>query len=323
MTTRSKTLLFLQYRSSSRGPRRPGGGGLDTSESAGLIANEAGSADEVALEMSVLPPKWVDIVDEVDEDIDLIKNKMLELDALHKKHLLPGFDDRIGDEQSIERMTGQITAMFTKCQRKIKRIEDETRQAADSGSRQAAVLGKNIQTSLAVKLQEVSSAFRKAQGAYLAKLRGNETRSKDLFHAGGLSDTAGGSGDPFADDAGGLSDSESLDAVFTDAQMAVVATNERMISEREAAINDIVRSIHALAEVFKELQTMVIDQGTVLDRIDYNIEQVNVHMEAAHGQLVQGSKYQEKTKAKLLIIFLSLVVFILLVIIFYKLIKRK
>lgn len=28
---------------------------------------------------------------------------------MHKKHLLPGFDDSIGDEQSIERLTEQIT----------------------------------------------------------------------------------------------------------------------------------------------------------------------------------------------------------------------
>ena len=91
--------------------------------------------------------------------------------------------------------------------------------------------------------------------------------------------------DPFGDDP--TADDEDLDAVFTDAQMAMVQNNERAISEREAQINDIVKSIHGLAEVFKDLQNMVIDQGTVLDRIDYNIEQANVHLENAHGQLVQ------------------------------------
>ncbi|KAJ1528261.1 hypothetical protein HK405_002605 [Cladochytrium tenue] len=102
MATRSKTLLFLQFRSSfARAPasggsggagavlrRRggPGGGGADDDEeSAGLIANAAaaagaggaagGGVDVVALEMAVLPPKWVDIVDEVDEDMELIKSK--------------------------------------------------------------------------------------------------------------------------------------------------------------------------------------------------------------------------------------------------------
>jgi syntaxin 16 len=48
-----------------------------------------------------------------------------------------------------------------------------------------------------------------------------------------------------------------------------------------------VKSINGLAEVFKEINQLVIDQGTILDRIDYNIEQTNVHMESAHGELVK------------------------------------
>ncbi|KAJ3332111.1 hypothetical protein HDU76_001255 [Blyttiomyces sp. JEL0837] len=285
MATRSKTLLFLQYRSSFGRTAKPSrhAGGVDTSEQAGLIANDLNTQD-VVLEMSILPPKWVDIVDEVDEDIEQIKLRITELESLHKKNLLPGFDDRIGSEQSIERLSDSIMTMFQVCQKKIKRINADAQNT--DGNKQTAVLGKNIQVSLTAKLQEISLKFRKAQSAYINKLRGTETRSKAMFQAG-TSELAESSED------------EALDAVFTDAQMALVADNDRAISERETQINDIVKSINGLAEVFKELQTLVIDQGTVLDRIDYNIEQVNVHMENAHVQLTQGSKYQAKTKAKL------------------------
>lgn len=72
--------------------------------------------------------------------------------------------------------------------------------------------------------------------------------------------------------------------------MQAMASNERAITEREKEINEIVKSINGLAAVFKELQTMVIDQGTILDRIDYNIEQVNVHVEDAHGELQKVMK---------------------------------
>ncbi|KAJ3098872.1 hypothetical protein HDU97_003685 [Phlyctochytrium planicorne] len=89
-------------------------------------------------------------------------------------------------------------------------------------------------------------------------------------------------------DSADQAEEDELDSVFTDAQLATIATNEREITEREKAINDIVKSIYGLSEIFKELQTMVIDQGTMLDRIDYNIEQVAVHVEDAHGQLVQS-----------------------------------
>lgn len=97
MATRSRTLLFLQYRNSyarTQGSAPHFSAGL--SETEGLIE----SSDNV-IEMSVLPPKWwifetwsietnslflfiifffflprrVDIVDEVDEALDVVKDK--------------------------------------------------------------------------------------------------------------------------------------------------------------------------------------------------------------------------------------------------------
>lgn len=76
--------------------------------------------------------------------------------------------------------------------------------------------------------------------------------------------------------------------------------DHRAISEREKGINAIVQSIQDLSAVFKELQTMVIDQGTILDRIDYNIEQVNVHVENAHVEL---TKVFESLACSLIFIF--------------------
>ncbi|KAJ3089044.1 Syntaxin-16 [Quaeritorhiza haematococci] len=165
--------------------------------------------------------------------------------------------------------------MFQDCQLKIKRIH---REGMQSSGKQAQALNKNIQISLATKLQELSSTFRKTQSKYLQKLRGRESRSNNLFSSSGAENAE--------------AEDDELDSVFTDAQLQVVADNERVISEREKNINEIVKSIHGLAEIFKELQTMVIDQGTVLDRIDYNIEMVHVHTESAYKELekVSGKK---------------------------------
>ncbi|KAI9008240.1 t-SNARE [Gaertneriomyces semiglobifer] len=282
MATRSRTLLFLQYRNSysrtaSRRPTRPLG--VDTSERAGLIANEVDqNAGEVVVELSVLPPKWIDVVDEVDEEIDRIKARLTELEALHKKHLLPGFDDRRGDEQSMERLTNNIADMFRECERKVKRIADESQYGrSTSTSTQNQALARNIQVSLATKLQDLSSAFRKSQSSYVQmliackELQGRETRAKD----------------PFAMEANQPVDDDDLDSVFTDAQMQVVQNNERAISQREKEIQDIANAMMNVADIFRELHTMVIDQGTVLDRIDYNIEQTNIHMQDAHRELTK------------------------------------
>ena len=62
-------------------------------------------------------------------------------------------------------------------------------------------------------------------------------------------------------------------------------TNDAAIAQREREINDIAQGIIELADIFKELQGMVIDQGTMLDRIDYNIENMAVNVKAADKEL--------------------------------------
>jgi syntaxin 16 len=65
-----------------------------------------------------------------------------------------------------------------------------------------------------------------------------------------------------------------------------LTSNDAAIAQREREITDIAKGIIELADIFKELQTMVIDQGTLLDRIDYNIEQMSVSVKAADKELV-------------------------------------
>ena len=62
-------------------------------------------------------------------------------------------------------------------------------------------------------------------------------------------------------------------------------SNETAIAQREREINDIAKGIIELADIFKDLQTMVIDQGTMLDRIDYNVERMAVDVKAAEKEL--------------------------------------
>lgn len=61
--------------------------------------------------------------------------------------------------------------------------------------------------------------------------------------------------------------------------------NDAVIEQREQEINDIAKGIIELADIFKDLQTMVIDQGTMLDRIDYNVERMAVDVKEAEKEL--------------------------------------
>lgn len=167
----------------------------------------------------------------------------------------------------MDTLTAQITSLFQKAQKKVQAIQTNS---TSSDTKSAQIVGKNVQISLATKLQELSTAFRQSQNTYISKLRGRETKIQN----------------PFMSIAEQQEDEE-LDAVFTDVQMQELESNERVINQRNQDIAKIADSINALAVMFKELQTMVIDQGTILDRIDYNIEQTSVYVQDAHAELVK------------------------------------
>jgi len=114
--------------------------------------------------MGHLPPRWADISDEVTEILAEITKKSAKLDQMHAKHVLPGFDDnRSVEEGEIEGLTTDITTRFHDCSAAISRIE----RLARDGTKAEQVMSKNIQISLATKVQEISSIFRKKQSAYL------------------------------------------------------------------------------------------------------------------------------------------------------------
>lgn len=127
---------------------------------------------DAVIEMDLLPPRWLDIQDQVTEHLAQIAKQTRILDQLHQKHVLPGFDDeevKKREEREIERLTQDITRGFQRCQKAIQRIEMMAREATQQGSINSgeATMAKNLKISLASRVGDVSAMFRKKQSAYL------------------------------------------------------------------------------------------------------------------------------------------------------------
>ena len=87
---------------------------------------------------------------------------------------------------------------------------------------------------------------------------------------------------------------------------------------RSKEISELTDSINSLAVLFKDFSVLVIEQGTILDRIDYNIENATVHVEKANVHLDKALKVEKSSRARGCLICLAVSVFVCCVILVIK-----
>ncbi|CAK9860373.1 unnamed protein product [Sphagnum jensenii] len=293
MATRNQTALFKRYRESLQNARRPfvatggpgGGGSIELVEAPllnqggprgynAIVGDDAGSNSSRAGGMVTmdLPPAWVDISDQVSADMQRVQGKMVELTKAHSRALMPTFDDTSGEEHTIELLSREITRLLKKAEQRLQQLSTGT-----AVSQQDANIRKNVQRSLATDLQALSMDYRKQQKGYLQKLqRQQEGQSVD--------DGIGMGKKVRRDDDDG----------FSEVQMAQLRQTEALSVEREKEITEIVESVNDLAQIMKDLSVLVIDQGTIVDRIDYNITNVATSVEKGVKELVKAEETQKK-----------------------------
>jgi len=318
-TSRNLTDKFLRFRNQAKDT---GGFGYSASRedlarekaSARLldaaIGSSSGGASDGALGgiagmSSTLPPAWVDFSEEASADIAAIKDKLRELSSAHAKALLPTFDDVGGAEDHVvEVVTNEITRLFKRCEGRLRRLGE---RAADEADAEETRVVKNVQTKLATEAHRLSVVFRKTQKEYLQRLQQQEGRGP------------GGAGvdDIFAN-AGARTEHDDVDPGFSAQQMRRVDRVEAHSYERDREVVHILQSVNDLAGVMKDLSVLIIDQGTVLDRIDYNCEMVAVTVEEGRKQLAKAEDYQKNSRLILCIYFLAAMVGVMLLVVIFQ-----
>lgn len=84
--------------------------------------------------------------------------------------------------------------------------------------------------------------------------------------------------------------------------------NEALIASREREIEAIAQGVIELASIFQDLNQMVIDQGSLLDRIDYNVENTLTEVKEADKELKVATNYQRRSVKRKIILLLIIIV---------------
>ncbi|PSR85968.1 Syntaxin-41 like [Actinidia chinensis var. chinensis] len=245
-----------------------------------------------------LSPDWVDVSEEITANIQRIRVKMTELVKAHAKALTPSFEDGKEDQRVIEALTLEITHLLRKSEKRLRKLSVKG-PAEDSNIR------KNVQHSLATDLQTLSMELRKKQSTYLKRLQQQKEGHDGLDLEMNLNEKISRSEvDEFGD------------VGFSEHQMAKLKMSENFSVEREREIRQVLESVNELAQIMKDLSVLVIDQGTIVDRIDYNIQNVAVSVEEGFKQLQKAERSQAKggmVRCATVLVIMCFVMLVLLV----------
>lgn len=232
--------------------------------------------------------------------------------------------DEAQQEREIDAKTREITEIFHHSEAILKafskRTDDPNLPVAER------TLRKNIQMNMAKRLQNLGMSFRATQKQYMGQLNSQKQGGSSTLDYLTESERKVAAGD-FVDQGFTVAQMTALEDVeqvwaFIDHLLEVISKGVlfclQLVNERDEEITKIAKSIEELAAIFKELAVLVIDQGTILDRIDYNMENAVEHAKEGIKHLEKAEEHQKNALSVKCIILLVILIIIMVGILIWK-----
>jgi syntaxin 16 len=208
-----------------------------------------------------------------------IKEKINQLKKLYSKHVsFISFDGKDDLKNKINSLTKEITDLIMLCQQAIIDVKNIN-----------TVYSSNIQKPLAVELRDISDQFRITQQQYVAQIERRDNEANKY--------------NPFEDE---ITASRSDASEYSQDLIGMDYTS--IIQERTQQIITAHDSINEINEIFMALDTIILDQGTLIDRIDYQIEHAVHDVEKGKEQIIESKKLQASLGRKYICMLLVIIV---------------
>ena len=94
--------------------------------------------------------------------------------------------------------------------------------------------------------------------------------------------------------------------------------NNLALVRRDTQLNELLDSVNDLAQLFKDMQNLVMEQGSILDRIDYNIDVASTNVTSGKNSIVKANEYHKNNCFRNVIIVLLVVIFIEALLLIFK-----
>ena len=230
------------------------------------------SKDKIELQ-NIQAPRYMDIYEHCNnllKDLEIEFNKLKEE---QQKRIVPTFDETNTKliNQNIQMISDKMTQKLKKCKYLTKELK--TLLANSSLDDNIKI---NMYQNLLNRLAEISREMQINEEKYLQKYQELNGYEESFFT---------------------INNSNNLDSIET-FQSHALNSNKKKVDiskERNKEIDQMVNTVNELKNIFQDVSNMVIFQGTILDRIDYNtyqsrhnIRRGNIELEESHESLKSG-----------------------------------
>lgn len=295
MTTRDRTAEFLQYRS---------------------IRTKNGHSEKFEDDTAIsLRPMWIERMNDVRTVERMIKDQMSKLEEMRKHHLKVEFSaerDETQEEAEIEKCQDVIDAYFKKTEQIIANLEKAyLDDLPDGGTDSELSVLRNVKMCLVNELNELSKVYRDSQRRYMVDVK----KQRAVFQRWAGGDRQQMLEQELENDA--LMD-QYLQKGMTQEQVETIMLNQQLADDRLREFERIFTSIKSLHDMFQDMNTLVIEQGAVLDRIDYNMNLTHTRVQKARVELKKAADYQKAGMFKLCVLFMVIMIIGMIIALFFK-----
>ncbi|XP_060780836.1 syntaxin-3 isoform X2 [Neoarius graeffei] len=241
-------------------------------------------------------------IKEIRTSIDKIDENVAEIKRLYSVILsAPTSDQKTQDD--LEAITNEIKKLANNVRNKLKSIEQSLESNAEERVSADTRIKKSQHAVLAKSFVEVMTKYNEAQVEFREKSKGRIQRQLEI------------TGKTTTDE----ELEEMLDggnaAVFT-AGIMDSAISKQALSEIEARHKDIMRlesSIKELHDMFVDIAMLVENQGSIIDRIESNMDQSVGFVERAVADTKKAAKFQQEARRKQMMITLCCIILAVIV----------
>ena len=212
-----------------------------------------------------------------------------------QQRLIPKFDDQENKKlnKSIKEISTEMTQELKQCQNILKEIINDKEDLNDINNFRElnatnVQIKQNMKQNIITKLNDFTKKFKLNQELYNNKFQDfviDEEMANKSFSIRKNEEK------------------NSNDFLST-------LENNDQLRRRDEDLTNLLKSVNDLAQIFKDMQTLVMEQGTILDRIDYNIDIASSNISQGKKNITKADKHMKNNCFRNIIIILIVIIFI-------------